>query len=52
MTICGSHVLLFSFSPTLHAIEIISPSIAQTCGQTLELAWQRAGELEKTLKGI
>ncbi len=50
MTVCGNHVLLFSFSPSLHAIEIVSPSIAETCRQTLEMAWQRAGEIEASLR--
>ena len=49
MTVCGDHVMLFSYVQNIVAIEIVSPAIASTCQATLELAWQRAGEIEKML---
>lgn len=51
MTVCGDRVLLFAYTDNTVAIEIISAAIANTCQATLELAWQQAGEIEKTLKG-
>ena len=50
MTVCEDHVLLFAYTQNVVAMEIISPAIADTCRATLELAWQRAGEIEKQLK--
>lgn len=50
MTVCEDHVLLFAYTENVTAIEIISPAIADTCRATLELAWQRAGEIEKLLQ--
>ncbi|HRH32226.1 MAG TPA: helix-turn-helix domain-containing protein [bacterium] len=50
MTVCEDHVLLFAYTENVTAIEIISPAIANTCRATLELAWQRAGEIEKLLQ--
>lgn len=50
MTVCEDHVLLFAYTVNVTAIEIISPAIANTCRATLELAWQRAGEIEKLLQ--
>lgn len=52
MTVCEDHVLLFAYTQNVVAIEIISPAIADTCRATLELAWQRAGDIEKQLKGF
>ncbi len=52
MTVCEDHVLLFAYTENITAIEIVSPAIADTCRATLELAWQRAGEIEKQLAGI
>lgn len=50
LTVCDDRVLLFAYTQNIVAIEIISPAIADTCRATLELAWQRAGEIEKQLK--
>lgn len=50
MTICADHVLLFAYTNGIVAIEIVSPGIASACQATLELAWQRAGEIEKQLR--
>jgi len=50
MTVCEDYVLLFAYTQNVVAMEIISPAIANTCRATLELAWQRAGEIEKQLK--
>lgn len=51
LAVCGDHVVMFAFTKNLVAIEIISPAMASTVRATLELAWQRAGEIEKQLEG-
>jgi hypothetical protein len=51
MAVCGDRVILFAFTDKVVAIEIISQSMANTCWAALELAWQRAGEIEEQLQG-
>ena len=49
MTVCGDHVMFFSYAQQIVAIEIVSAAIASACQAALELAWQRAGEIDKQL---
>ncbi|MFZ2682337.1 MAG: helix-turn-helix domain-containing protein [Patescibacteria group bacterium] len=49
MTVCADHVLMFAYTLNVTAIEIISPTIADTCRATLELAWRQAGDIERQL---
>jgi hypothetical protein len=50
MTVCGDRVAFFSYEGDMVALEIHSPAIAGTCRATLELAWAKAGELEKVFE--
>lgn len=42
MTVCGDRVVLFSYSNGVIAVEIKSPTIAETARAALELAWREA----------